>query len=364
MTPQNTVTAESGQPARAPTMSPAQTLLRHATSFQLSQAIWVAVRLSLADHLKSGPMTAAQLASLTRCHAPSLYRLLRTLAAFNVLEEVEAGVFALAPQGACLCSDATDSIRDLVLLFVGDNFWQTWGALLHSVETGETAFPKLHGVKNSFEYYAQHPDESSKMNHAMTAGAQAIASAVVSSCDFTAARKIADIGGGHGTLIASVLRANPGARGVLFDFGTVVDGASGFIGRSGVADRCELVAGDMFVSLPAGCDTYLLSRVVNSCSDAEAVTVLRNCRAAMTPDAKVILIERVLPDVAKATPEDQSKMMSDLTMLVRTGGRERTADEFRALLSAAGLQVTRIVATQSLFSVIEAVAEHEAACVV
>jgi hypothetical protein len=185
------------------------------------------------------------------------------------------------------------------------------------------------------------------MNHAMTAGSLAIAAAVVAACDFTAARTAVDIGGGHGTLMSRVLKANPGLRGILFDFEGVIAGAIEVLDRAGVADRCDAVAGDMFASVPAGCDVYLLSRVINICDDAQAVAVLTNCRAAMRPDAKVILVERVLPEIAEPTSMVQSKVMSDLTMLVRTEGCERTASEFQALLSEAGLRATRIVATDT-----------------
>ena len=193
------------------------------------------------------------------------------------------------------------------------------------------------------------------MNHAMTTGSRAIASAVVAACDFSGARTITDIGGGHGTLMSSVLKANPGLHGFLFDFEGVVAGAIDVLNKAGVADRCDIVAGDMFASVPADCDIYLISRVINFCDDAQAVAVLKNCRAAMASDARVIMVERVLPEVAEPTSMIQSKMMSDLTMLVRTEGRERTATEFQDLLAEAGLRATRIVPTATPVSVIDAV---------
>jgi len=333
----------------------AAALLQQATAFQLSQAIWVAAKLSVADHLRDGPMTAEKLAVLTGSAPAPLHRLLRALAAFRIFRQTEPGTFALAPQGACLRSDADGSIRDLVLLFGGENFWQTWGALLHCVRTGETAFPQLFGMRNSFEYYARNPAESERMNHAMTAGSLAIAPAVIAACDFSAARTIADIGGGHGRLIAGILKANAGLRGILFDFAGVVAGAAELLGEAGVADRCDIIAGDMLTSVPADCDIYLMSRVINIFDDAQAVAVLKNCRAAMAADAKLIVLERVLPEIAEPTSSIQSKVMSDLTMLVRTGGRERTANEFRDLLTQAGLRAIRIASTAAPVSVIEAV---------
>lgn len=343
------------QPEDHASASPAEALLRQATAFQLSQAIWVAAKLSVADHLRDGPMAVEKLALLTGCDPAALHRLLRALAAFRIFRQIEPGTFALAPQGACLCADATDSIRDQVLLFGGENFWQTWGALLHAVRTGETAFSHLFGVRNSFEYYARNPAELESMNRAMTAGSLAIASAVVAACDFSGARTIADIGGGHGRLVAGILKANAGLRGILFDFEGVVAGAAAILDQAGIADRCDVVAGDMLASVPAHCDVYLMSRVINIFDDARAVAVLKNCHAAMAADAKLILVERVLPEIAEPTFPAQSKVMSDLTMLVRTGGRERTANEFRDLLAQAGLRATRIVPTSSPVSVIEAV---------
>lgn len=343
------------QPDADLSAAPAEVLLRQATAFQLSQAIWVATKLSVADHLRDGPQTIDRLASITGCDPAALHRLLRALAAFQIFRQIEPSTFALAPQGACLRSDAEDSIRDLVLLFGGENFWQTWGALLHSVRTGDTAFSHLFGVHNSFEYYVRNPGESESMNHAMTTGSLAIASAVVAACDFSAARTIADIGGGHGRLIAAVLEANAGLRGILFDFAGVVAGAAEVLDRAGVADRCDVVAGDMRESVPAHCDIYLMSRVLNIFDDDRAVAVLNNCRAAMAAGAKLIVLERVLPEIAEPTFPVQSKVMSDLNMLVRTGGRERTANQFHDLLAQAGLRATRIVSTAAPISVIEAV---------
>lgn len=333
----------------------AAALLRQATAFQLSQAIWVAAKLSIADHLRDGPMAVDQLAALTGCAPAPLHRLLRALAAFEIFRQVEQGTFALASQGAYLCSDTDGSIRDMVLLFAGENFWQTWGALLHSVRTGDTAFSHLFGVRNSFEYYALNPAESESMNRAMTSGSIAIASAVVAACDFSAARTIADVGGGYGTLIAAVLKANAKARGILFDFESVVAGAGETLDNAGVRDRCDVVGGDLLSSMPGRCDVYLMSRVVNIFDDVRAVAVLKNCRAVMGPAARLMLIERVLPEIVEPTPSAQGKTMSDLTMLVRTGGRERTENEFRHLLAQAGLRATRVVPTAAPVSVIEAV---------
>jgi hypothetical protein len=343
------------RPGDGGAVTPAQMLLQQATAYQLSQAIWVVAELSIADHLQGGPMTVENLASVTGCYAPALYRLLRALAAFQIFREVQKGRFALGPKGECLRSGTKDSIRALVLLFVGENFWHTWSALLHSVRTGETAFPALFGVKNSFEYYAENPEDSARMNDAMTAGSLAIASAVVAKYDFPTTGTIADIGGGHGTLISSVLKANPGLRGILFDFEDVASGAIDVLKKTGVADRCDVVPGDMFATVPTGGDIYLISRVINICDEVQAVTVLKNCRAVMAPAAKVVLIERVLPEVVEPTFLTQGQVMSDLTMLVRTGGRERTAGEFRALLSEAGLCATRILPTDTVVSLIEAV---------
>ena len=149
---------------------------------------------------------------------------------------------------------------------------------------------------------------------------------------------LVDVAGGHGRLIAALLKANPEMRGILFDLPRVVEGASPLLEKEGVADRCEAVGGDIFEAIPSGGDIYLLSRIIHDWDDERALSILQNCAAAMSERSKLVIVDIVLPEIIEPSPSVQSQMLLDLNMLARTGGRERTATEFRTLLRSAGLQ--------------------------
>jgi hypothetical protein len=324
-----------------------------ANSFQISQAIYVAARLGVADLLTDGPKSAEELARATGAHAPSLFRLLRALAAFDVFDEIAPGQFALTPMGACLRADAPNSLRDAVLMWGSEHFWQAMADMLHCVQTGETAVQHLFGVSNPFEYYQQHPEVGAMMNAAWAARGRILAQEVVAAYDFSAAGTIIDVGGNRGQILAPILRAYRTPRGVLFDLPHIVEQASPLLEQAGVADRCTLVGGDMFAEVPAGGDTYMLSRVIHDWDDAQAIAIVRNCRKAMGPQATLLLIECVLPTRLDHSLAVQEAVTLDLTMLLRTGGRERTDAEYAMLLASAGFAMGRILHTRSGFGVIE-----------
>jgi hypothetical protein len=311
-------------------------LLRLATGYRVSQAVYVATRLRLADMLADCPKSADELAHDTETHALSLRRLLRMLAAYGVVVEDEIDRFALTPLGACLRADAPNSVRDHVLMAGSKDFWQDWSDLSHCVTTGEFAASHLHGVANAFDYYTQHPEIGAMMNAGFASSARIVAHAVAAAYDFSGAGTIVDVAGGQGRLLATILRGTPAARGVLCDLPAVVAGAAPLLAAEGVADRCTVVAGDIFAEVPQGGDVYLLSRIIHDWDDARALTILRNCRLAMRPEATLLLVEVVLPDRLEPSTLAQEQTLHDLNMLVRTGGKERTKDEYRALLGAAG----------------------------
>jgi len=333
---------------------PATALLRLATGYQASQALFVAARLGLADRLADGPRSVDDLAAATGAHAPSLRRLLRALAAFGVFREVEDGRFALAPLGEHLRSGAPGRMRALVLMYGDQDFWRTWGELEHCVRTGESAAKHLFGVDDHMARYAADPRLGPVFNAGMTALTTSTASAVVAACDLSRVGRVVDVGGGQGRLIAALLGANARLRATLFDLPSVVEGAAHLLDDAGVADRCEVVGGDMFAAVPADGDVYVLSRVIHDWDDARATAILGNCRRAMNDGARLVLVERVLPDRTEFAPSVQPLVLSDLNMLVRTGGRERTAAEFRSLLATAELRLERIIPTDGLVSLIEA----------
>jgi O-methyltransferase domain/Dimerisation domain len=320
--------------------------------FQVTQCMYVAAKLSIADLLKDGPRTSEELAQVTGTHAPSLYRVLRLLTTVGLLTEPEAHSFALTPLGAYLQTGVPSSMRDTVLLYGDTPFWDAWGNLLHSVETGEQSFQYVFGLA-LFEYNQQHPEHATLFNNMMTEWTASVAPTVAAAYDFSAIQTLVDVGGGHGQMLASILQAHPTLHGVLFDLPHVVAGASPLLDGAGVADRCEVIGGDAFKAVPEGLETYLLSRVIHDWDDERAIVLLARCHQAMKPQGKVLLVERVI--LTGSTPQ-VLVLESDVQMLVlSSGGRERTDAEYLALLSAAGFELTRLIAVLPPFYLIEAV---------
>ena len=340
------------QPISVP---PPAAILRLATAYQASQIVYVAAKLGIADLLAGGSKTSQELATATGSHAGAMRRLLRVLVAFGVVAETEPGRFALTPLSECLRRDAPGSMRPLVLMYGDDNFWQTTRAYADCIRTGETAFSHLFGVDTSFDYYPQHPELGATFNDGMTVLSGMTSAAVVAACDCSGAKLLVDVAGGHGQLIAALLKANPAMRGILFDLPRVVEGALPLLEKERVADRCELAGGDIFVSIPSGGDIYLLSRIIHDWDDERAREILRNCAAAMTQRSRLVIVDVVLPEVIEPSPSVQAQMLLDLNMLARTGGRERTDAEFQTLLASAGLRLDRIVPTGTPVSLVEAV---------
>src|SRR3954464_11275426 len=242
--------------------------------------------------------------------------------------------------------DGPGSVRGLALMWGDEDYWLTWAELEHCVGTGRTAAEHLFGAEDAFRRYAADARFGAVFNAGMTVLSDTTAAAVVAAYDFSGAGLVVDVGGGQGRLIAAILRANPGLRGVLLDLPSVVAGAPRLLAEVGVAEHCEVVGGDMFAGVPEGGGLYILSRVIDSFDDARAAAVLTNCRRAMGERGRLLLVEPVLPDRVEglATPPIQADMLMDLNMLVRTGGREPTQAEYR-----------RIIATEGSVSLVEAV---------
>ena len=229
------------------------------------------------------------------------------------------------------------------------------GHLLHCVRTGETAFAHLFEVAGTFDYLPSHPEDAVLFNAGMGDVAALTARAIVAAYDFSSARVLVDVGGGRGALISAILNTHPGLRGILFDLPRVIDTAPVELQHTGVADRCETVGGDILSSVPPGGDIYLLSRVIHDWDDEKSVLILRNCRAAMTRSSKLLLAERAIPEAIEPDTHTQAQLLSDLNMLVRNGGRERTETEYGALFAAAGLRLSRTIPSGMEISLIEAV---------
>ena len=274
-------------------MPPPFALFRMITGYYVSRAIHVVAKLGIADLLADGARGHDDLAKATGTHAPSLNRVLRLLASAGVFTEEEDGSFALTPIGACLRSGVPGSMRAAALLFGGIT-QQAWGDLLYSVETGEPAFRRVFGM-DPFDYMAEHPDEAANFDAAMADFTKHIAIAVAAAYDFSPFRRIVDVGGGNGALLAGILKANPTLTGVLFDLPEVADRATAPMRELGLADRCEIVGGDFFKAVPAGGDAYLLKHVIHDWNDDRATAILRNCRRAMGADGQAADRRRRLP---------------------------------------------------------------------
>jgi hypothetical protein len=321
--------------------------------YRVSQAIYAVASLGIPDLLASGPQDCDELARATGTHAPTLFRVLRFLAGAGLFEEAAPRQFGLTPLGTGLRTDVPGSMRLFALMMLDESHWLAWGNLLHSVRTGETAFQHTHSM-GAFDYYGKHPAIGAIFNQAMTSNTARSGAAITQAYDFSGIQRLVDVGGGHGLLLATVLRAHPTMRGVLFDRPEVVAGASAQLEAVGVADRCEVVGGDFFVDIPTGGDAYVLRNIIHDWDDERALQILKNCSRAMRGQGKLLVVERTIaPDYRQAMPV----LHLDLEMLVVPGGAQRTEAEYRTLFGAAGFGLTAVVPLNdpSQYSVFEGV---------
>jgi len=330
------------------------TLMGIVTGYQRSRAVGVAAELGIADLLRDGPLPVADLARDTQTHEPTLYRLLRALASLGLFQEESDRRFSLTPMGALLRSDAPVSLRAVARFFGREYHWTAWGHLLQSVRTGENASRAALGT-DVWTYRERHPEENEIFNAAMAALSRAGAATEIAAYDFGRHRVIADIAGGTGALLAAILRKHAGARGILFDQPHVVADAPAMLDREGVADRVRIEAGSFFERVPSGADAYVMRRILHDWPDAEAILILRCCRAAMEPEARLLLLESVVGP----PNEDPLAKFIDLLMLVSAGGRERTEAEWGALLAQAGFRLRQVHPAGPASAVIEASPDGE-----
>lgn len=316
--------------------------------FRISQMIYVAARLGLADQLQAGPQTVTQLAKSVNAEPTALYRLLRALASLGLFAENHDGSFVLTPSAELLRSDAAGSLRSLAMYYGEDWVWQAYGGMLSNIQTGKTAFEKAHGA-SLYTYLEAHPVALARFQQAMTTYAELEAAAIVEAYNFSQAKIIVDVGGGQGALTSALLQAQPQLYGVIFDQAKVVAGADSVLASAGIADRATCIGGDFFTAVPPGGDLYILKSIVHNWDNDAAVRILRNCRKAMTENARLLVVERV---IQPGNVPDEAKLF-DMNMLVMLGGVERTEAEFEELFFAAGFQLSRIIPTNSPSSLIE-----------
>jgi hypothetical protein len=317
-------------------------------AYQISQCLHVAAKLGIADFLETGPKSIGELATATGTQPAALARFLRVLASHGVFTSDERAQYSLNPLAMLLSSKASHSLRSAALYWSDRWMWESWGHLAHSLRTGAPAFDHLHGA-SFFDFLERTPEAASTFDRFMSEGLYARHHAVAEAYDFSQPITVVDIGGNQGAQLVKILTANPEARGILFDRPHVLEGAQRQLQHAAVIDRCAVVAGDFFECVPERADIYLLSQVIHDWDDELALRILRNCRRAMGGRAKLLLVEQVL-DPLEPRP---ATALLDLTMLAIVGGKERTADEYRSLLDSAAFSLTRIVATDSPFSIIE-----------
>jgi hypothetical protein len=324
-------------------------LVQMAMAHWVSHIVYVAAKLSLADHLAKGPKGADKLAGETGTHAPSLYRLMRTLANLGILTEDATHQFSLTPLGEPLQTGAPGSARATILTIASDWWVAGFGQLLYSVETGKSGFEKSMGMP-MFDWLGKHPEEASMFSETMIGVHGAEPPAVADAYDFSGLTTIVDVGGATGNLLTTILNNYPGSRGILFDLPHVVRDAPQLIQARGLADRVTIEAGNFFERVPSGSNAYLLSHIIHDWTEDQCLSILGNCRREMNPGSRLLIIEMVLPTGDTPHP---GKML-DMMMLVGPGGQERTEQEYSTLLAKAGLRLTRVVPTESPVSVVEA----------
>lgn len=324
-------------------------MLQLITGYRVTQLLYVAAKLGIADLLVDGPKTAEELAAAAEVHADTLYRALRALASLGVFTEDTSRRFALTPLADLLRADDPHSMRALVI-FQGEEPYRAWGETMFMVRTGTPGFDHVYNMHH-FEYLAQHAEASALFNQAMTANTMQSVAHIVGAYAFPTTGIVVDVGGGHGAFITAILRANPGLQGVLFDMPHVVEGALATLEKADAVERCARVGGDFFTPpLPTG-DIYTLRQIIHDWDDERSVAILRNCAQAMRPGGKVLTIEAIIPP----GNEPSHVKFLDLHMLMMSGGRQRTSEEYRQLYAAAGLSMTRVIPTTTDFAIVEGV---------
>ena len=332
---------------KADTLPPEVQIVEMVMAQFVSRLVHLTATLKLPDHLADGPKTAEELAALTSTHAPSLYRVMRTLASLGLFTEDQSHRFALQPLGEVLKSGTPSHATALIM--GGDMVARSLDNMLYSVQTGKTGFQKSFGVP-LFDWLGGHPVEASLFNQTMVGIHGMEPPAVAAAYDFSVFKTIADVGGSTGNLLATILARHPAPRGILFDLPHVVRDAPAFIAQRGLTDRIQIEAGSFFDRVPAGADAYILSHVIHDWNQEQCLTILGHCRRAMSPTGRLLLVEMVLPPGDTPHP---GKML-DMAMLVVPGGEERTEAEYAALLDKAGFRLTRVVPTASPVSIVEA----------
>ncbi len=319
------------------------------TQYFASRALYAAAVLDVAGALADGAKGIEDLASRIPAHASSLYRVLRVLAAAGIFTELDDGRIANTPLSELLRADAPGSLRDLVLLLGDETSWRSWQHIVHGVRTGESPFEHVYGEK-FFDYLQHHPETAAMFDRAMASASSTTNRAVVQAFDFSKLGTVVDVAGGVGAALCSILNANAGLRGIVFDLPHVGERARAYIAEQGLASRCEFIAGNFFESVPAGAGAYFMKHILHDWGDEECRTILAVCRAAMSATSRLLICERIVPEGNEPSP---AKLIDLHMMMTNHGGRERTHRQYRDLLETAGFNLNRVIATSTPWSLIE-----------
>src|ERR1700735_263122 len=332
-----------------------QTPPAHVSILQLLNGAHVAgavsclAQLGVPDVIDAAPKSAEELASRIGADPQALYRLMRATAAVGVLSEGPDGKFSQTPMSAVLRSDSTPSLRAFAIMSGREWHGRGWSHLEYCVRTGKQALEQIYGAP-IFEYLKQNPAEGQIFNDAMTQYSMIDSPAVADAYNFDGIRSIVDVAGGHGLLLATILKRNTNMNGPLYEMPHVLEGA-----RNGplkpVMERCTFASGDMFSSVPAGADAYIMTHIIHDWPDDRCVQILKACRKSVNPGGKLLVVDNVIHPGNDFSP---GKFL-DLQMLIFPSGCERTEKQFRALLAAAGWQLSRIIPTAAAESIVEAV---------
>lgn len=327
---------------------PAQ-MLQIITGYWISQAVGTAARLGVSDQLADGPRKSSEVAEAVGADPLNLFRLMRMLASIGVFTMDQQERFGLTPLGDTLRSGVPGSVRDFAVAETTPGHWLPWGKMYEAIKTGKPMCQPTLGME-LFDWYSKNPEEGEYFNGAMGNLSAAVSAEVTRVYDFSRVQKVVDVGGSHGILLAAILKANPHARGILFDLPHVTATARESLNSQGIGERCEVVTGNFFESVPPGAELHVLKQIIHDWSDSECATILRNCHQALKPNGKVLLVEMIVP------PDNSPSMAQpmDLNMLVLCTGRERTESEYQDLLATAGFKMERVVPTLTPFSIIEA----------
>jgi hypothetical protein len=303
-------------------------------SVWLAQGIYIAAALGIADHLTEGPMTASQLAALTGSDERSLYRVLRAIASSGIFHEDSSGRFHNNERSDCLRSEVAFSLRHWAVT-LGDVWWPLGNHALEAVRTGKSG-PQLAGAASLWEIYQRDPSQHEDFIRAMDSFTRWQSHVIVQAFDFGRFRKVVDIGGGRGAMMAEILRANPSLQGVVFDMPETAEHARQTLSEAGLDGRFETEAGSFLESVPAGADAYLIKHVLHDWPDEQVLRILRNCAAAMDEQATLLTAHALL---LPHSPEDRITKLTDINYMVTLGGGMRTLDEFQSLMNQAGLEL-------------------------